>query len=70
LNIYADEPGAFSDTAAEIGILMVTHKITRTQAFDLLRITSQHANQKLADLAREVGDTGILPFRAAAPGPR
>jgi hypothetical protein len=103
LNIYADHPAAFTDTAVEtglllathgalmvaaqmnrrevvhlgralgnsrdigvaMGILMATHKITHAQAFDLLRITSQNTNRKLAEIAREVGDTGILPFHTA-----
>jgi ANTAR domain-containing protein/GAF domain-containing protein len=44
-----------------MGILMNRHHITRDQAFDLLRITSQHAHRKVADIAIELGDTGELP---------
>jgi hypothetical protein len=54
--------GNSRDIGVAMGILMATHKITRAQAFDLLRITSQNTNRKLAEIAREVGDTGILPF--------
>jgi hypothetical protein len=43
-----------------MGVLMNQHKITREQAFGLLRLTSQNANRKLADIAREVADTGAL----------
>ncbi len=43
-----------------MGVLMSQHKITRAQAFDLLRITSQHTHRKLADIARDVADTGTL----------
>jgi hypothetical protein len=43
-----------------MGVLMAQHKITRSQAFDLLRITSQHTHRKLADIAVEVADTGTL----------
>lgn len=43
-----------------IGVLMATHKVTRQQAFDLLRIASQRANRKL----RDVADTGSLPLPA------
>ena len=43
-----------------MGVLMAQHKITRSQAFDLLRITSQHTHRKLADIAGEVADTGTL----------
>lgn len=43
-----------------MGILMSTHKIARQQAFDLLRIASQHTHRKLADIARDVADTGTL----------
>ena len=43
-----------------MGVLMAQHKISREQAFDLLRITSQHTNRKLADIAVDVADTGTL----------
>jgi hypothetical protein len=44
-----------------MGILMARHHVTREQAFDLLRITSQHTHRKVADIAFELGDTGELP---------
>jgi signal transduction histidine kinase/DNA-binding response OmpR family regulator len=44
-----------------MGILMQQHKITERQAFDLLRRSSQAANQKLRDLADTVVLTGALP---------
>ena len=44
-----------------IGVLMNSMKITRDQAFDLLRIVSQHSHRKLADIAVEVAHTGALP---------
>jgi anti-anti-sigma factor len=44
-----------------IGILMGLHKLTREQAFDLLRIASQHTHRKISDIAGEVADTGALP---------
>jgi GAF domain-containing protein len=43
-----------------MGVLMTQHKFTREQAFDLLRIASQHTHRKLADIAVEVADTGTL----------
>jgi hypothetical protein len=43
-----------------MGVLMAQHKISREQAFDLLRITSQHTHRKLADIAADVADTGTL----------
>ncbi len=43
-----------------MGVLMSQHKISRDQAFDLLRITSQHTHRKLSDIAVEVADTGML----------
>lgn len=42
------------------GVLMNRHGLTRQQAFDLLRISSQNTNRKLADVAAAVGDTGQL----------
>jgi hypothetical protein len=44
-----------------IGILMAHHKLTQTQAFDLLRIASQNTNRKMRDIAEEVTITGTLP---------
>ena len=39
---------------------MHQHKITQQQAFDLLRIASQHTHRKLVDIATEVAETGTL----------
>lgn len=50
-----------------MGVLMIQHKITREQAFDLLRIASQHTHRKLADIASEVADTGSLALPVHAP---
>lgn len=44
-----------------IGVLMAQQKLTRDQAFDLLRIASQHTHRKLADIAAHVAETGALP---------
>ena len=43
-----------------MGILMQRHRLTRDQAFDVLRVASQDSNRKLVDIAAEVADTGIL----------
>jgi GAF domain-containing protein len=57
-----------------VGILMTHYKITRDQAFDLLRVASQTSNRRLADIAVEVGDTGNIDLpgviRAGRPTPR
>jgi GAF domain-containing protein len=45
-----------------LGILMSRHRITRQQAFDLLRIASQHTHRKLHELALEVGEIGMLDY--------
>lgn len=56
------------DIGVAMGVLMTQHKITRAQAFDLLRVTSQHTNRKLRDIAVEVADTGALDIpRRSAP---
>ncbi len=44
-----------------IGILMASLKITDEQAFDLLRMTSQHTHRKLREVAEEVILTGAVP---------
>lgn len=43
------------------GILMERERITATQAFDLLRRSSQQLNLKLRDVAQELVDTGSVP---------
>ena len=43
---------------AAIGVLMSQYKLTQEQAFDLLRVASQHTHRKLADIARDVAETG------------
>jgi hypothetical protein len=45
-----------------LGILMSRHRITRQQAFDLLRIASQHSHRKLHELALEVAEIGMLDY--------
>ena len=49
------------DIGVAMGVIMNQHKLTRDQAFDLLRISSQHNHRKLAEIAVEVGDTGVMP---------
>jgi GAF domain-containing protein len=45
-----------------LGILMSRHRVTRQEAFDLLRVASQHSHRKLHDIALDVVDTGMLDF--------
>jgi GAF domain-containing protein len=54
------------DIGMAMGILMARHLLTKEQAFDLLRVASQHTHRKLAQIALDVIDTGSLDF----PGPR
>lgn len=52
-----------------IGVLMTQHRLTREQAFDLLRIASQDTNRKLHQIAQDVADTGTLDIRRSSPAP-
>ena len=52
------------DIGTAMGILMAMHKITKDQAFQALRVASQHSHRKLRDLAHEVIDTGTLDLPA------
>lgn len=52
--------GSNREIGVAMGVLMAQHKITRDQAFGLLRLASQNSNRKLADIAMEVADTGVL----------
>ena len=45
-----------------LGILMSRHLITQAQAFDLLRMASQHTHRKLREIATEVAETGMLDY--------
>lgn len=44
-----------------VGVIMASHKVTDSQAFDLLRKKSQTTNRKLRDVAEDVVLTGTLP---------
>lgn len=55
------------DIGVAMGVLMQKYKVTRDEAFDLLRVTSQALHRKVADIAATVGDTGELP---EVPSPR
>lgn len=46
-----------------MGILMQMHRLSRAQAFDVLRVASQDANRKLVDIATELADTGVLAIK-------
>ncbi|MFL6162503.1 MAG: GAF and ANTAR domain-containing protein [Jatrophihabitantaceae bacterium] len=45
-----------------MGVLMSRHRLTQSQAFDLLRMASQHTHRKLRDIASDVVRTGMLDF--------
>jgi hypothetical protein len=50
-----------------MGILMQKYKITRDDAFNLLRMASQAMHRKLAEIATDVAETGELPQSAKRP---
>lgn len=54
--------GSNREIGVAIGILMSRHRITQQQAFDLLRMASQHSQRKLRDIASDVAETGMLDF--------
>ena len=45
-----------------MGVLMSRHRLTQSQAFDMLRMASQHTHRKLREIASEVVQTGMLDF--------
>lgn len=51
---------------AAIGVLMAMRKTTYDQAFDLLKIASQHTHRKLAHIAEEVLETGEISLPQVA----
>jgi hypothetical protein len=48
------------DIGVAMGVLMARLKVSRRQAFDLLRTASQHTNRKLATIAAEIAATGTV----------
>jgi GAF domain-containing protein len=48
------------DIGMAMGVLMALHKVTKEEAFDLLRIASQRGHRKLASVALDVIETGTL----------
>jgi hypothetical protein len=48
------------DIGVAMGILMKAHLATKQQAFDMLRVASQHTHRKVGDIALQVIDTGDL----------
>jgi AmiR/NasT family two-component response regulator len=52
------------DIGAAVGVLMALKKVTRDEAFELLRRASQDQNRKLHQLALDVVNAGELPCRA------
>lgn len=59
---------ASREIGVALGIVMATYKVTREQAFSLLRIASQHSNRKLRDVAAGVALSGELPLPGPATG--
>jgi anti-anti-sigma factor len=47
-----------------LGIIMERLKVTETDAFEVLRVASQHQHCKLRDLAEQVVQTGQIPTAA------
>lgn len=56
------------EVGVAMGVLMYRHRLTRDQAFDLLRLAGQQNGLSLADVAASVADTGDLGLLEAPPG--
>ena len=56
----ADTLQANREVGIAMGVLMHRHRLTRDQAFDLLRLASQENTLALADVAAAVADSGDL----------
>lgn len=53
-----------TDIGVAIGVVMGVYKLTRADAFTVLRVSSQRLNWKLSELAVEVAESGGLPNAA------
>lgn len=56
------------DIGVAMGIPMTRHPVTQEQAFDLLRLASQHGHRKLVEVAQDVITAGDLAVPHAAAG--
>lgn len=64
----ADTLQANREVGIAMGVLMHRHRLTRDQAFDLLRLASQENTLALADVAAAVADSGDLTMLKAPLG--
>ncbi|MGB7818597.1 MAG: ANTAR domain-containing protein [Ornithinibacter sp.] len=46
-----------------IGVLMQRHRLSKDQAFDVLRLAREDSNRKLAEVATEAVETGTTTVR-------
>lgn len=58
------------DIGVAVGVLMARRNIRRDDAYDLLRSASQHTQRKLAEIAADVAETGVLDAIETAGAPR
>lgn len=67
----ADSLRANREVGVAMGVLMHRHRLTREQAFDLLRLASQELSMDVSEVAATVADTGDLAMlRAPLGAPR
>ena len=52
------------DIGVAMGILMARYLLDRDQAFDLLRMASQHQHRRLHEVALDVAESGTLELPA------
>ena len=64
----ADTLRANREVGVAMGVLMHRHRLTREQAFDLLRLASQENTLDVAEVAATVADTGDLAMLRAPLG--
>ncbi|MBD3783020.1 MAG: GAF and ANTAR domain-containing protein [Micrococcales bacterium] len=55
--------GSNREIGVAVGILMARHRVTREEAFGMLRVVSQDTNRKIRDVASDVAATGTLRDR-------
>jgi len=58
------------EVGVAMGVLMHRHRLTRDEAFDLLRVASQTAARPLVEIATEVVEAGDVPFDGDPLDPR
>jgi GAF domain-containing protein len=55
------------DIGIAIGIVMGQYRVSKDQAFDLMKMASQHTHHKITEVARQITETGMIELPQLPP---